>query len=57
VCKRDITAYRNIQVVGFQADWALVFFKPPHEIVSDCIGSDEAERGYDVEVDDVGGIK
>jgi hypothetical protein len=56
--KRDIPAHSNIQVTGFQADWALVFIKPPHEITPDCIGSGEAlERGYTIEIDNVEGIK
>jgi hypothetical protein len=37
--ERDIPALRdrNIQVVGFQIDRALVFIKPPQEITPDCI--------------------
>jgi hypothetical protein len=58
VCKRDIRACRNLQLAGFQADWAFVFIEPPQEITSHCIGSDEAlERRYTIEVNDVRGIK
>ena len=56
--KRDIPAYRKIQVAGFQADGALVFPKPPQEITPDCLDSDEAlQRGHAIEIDNVGGIK
>ena len=55
--KRDISADRNIQVVSFQGDFALIFTKPSHEVASDCIGSGEVERGYTIEIDDVGGVE
>lgn len=51
ICERDILAHRNIQVAGFQADWPLVFIKPPQEIAPDCIGSNEAlKRRYTIEI-------
>jgi hypothetical protein len=55
--KRNIPADRDIQVMSFQADRAVVFIEPPHEIVPNCVGTDEAERRNNIEIDDVGGIK
>jgi hypothetical protein len=43
--ERDVPADRDIQVMGFQADRAVIFIEPPHEIVPNCVGTDEAERG------------
>ena len=58
MCKGDLPAYRNFQLVGFQADIALVFIKPPQEIAPDCVGSDKSlDRGYTIEIDNVGGIE
>jgi hypothetical protein len=39
--KREIAAYFNIQLVGFQANWAFVFTKPSQEITTHCIESRE----------------
>jgi hypothetical protein len=40
-----------------QADFALIFIKPPQEIAPDCIGSGEMERRYTIEINNIGGIK
>jgi hypothetical protein len=57
MCDRDIPARHNIQVAGFQADWALVFIKPSQEITPDRSRSDEVERRYNVEINTVGRIE
>lgn len=55
--ERDVCACCDVQVVCFQADGPVVFVEPPDEVAADCLGSGELERGYDVVVDDVGGIQ
>jgi hypothetical protein len=55
--KRDIPADRNIQVMGFQADFALIFIKPPQEIAPDCIESGDMEGRYTIEINNIGRIK
>jgi hypothetical protein len=55
--KRDVPADRDSQVMSFQADSAVVFIEPPHEIIPNCVGTDEAQRGNNIEIEDVGRIK
>jgi hypothetical protein len=46
-----------MEVAGFQADWTLVFIKPPQEIAPDRSRSGELERRYNVEIHTVGRIE
>src|SRR3954471_22836039 len=57
VCERDICTRRNVELVGFQADGAVVFIKPPQEVAANFVGSLELDRGNNIVINDVGGIK
>ena len=53
VCEREFHARRDMQVAGFQADWAFVFIEPPQEITADRLRAGELERRDNVEIDTV----
>src|SRR6188474_2320497 len=55
--ERDIPAHRNLQVVGFQADRAVIFVKPSLKVPPDGINSRELGWGHDIEIDDAGSIE
>src|SRR4051812_11512336 len=57
VCERDICTRRNVELVGFQADGAVVLIKPPQEVAANFVGSLELDRGNNIVINDVGDIK
>src|SRR5262249_29128827 len=57
VCERDSATARNVELVGVQADEALVFVEPSQEVAADFVRSPEPGRRDDVEIHDVCGIQ